>query len=62
MSMNDWKNVTVQIPTDLLAKLDAEAERLDLNRSQYFRRLIRAKLAETDAKITPTATQAQEAA
>jgi len=60
--MNDLKNVTVQIPPDLLAKLDSEAERLDLNRSQYFRRLIRAKLAETDAKSTPTATQAQKEA
>jgi len=41
MSDEAFKNVTVQLPPDLLTKIDAEAERLDLNRSQYFRRLIR---------------------
>lgn len=34
-------NVTVQITPDLLAKVDLRAVALDLNRSQYFRRLIK---------------------
>lgn len=44
MSDNSFKNVTVQLPADLLVKIDAEADKLDLNRSQYFRRLLRKEL------------------
>lgn len=49
MSNEATKNITVQIPLDLLEKLDAEAARLDLNRSQYFRRLVRQNLHPSPA-------------
>lgn len=51
MSDAAFKNVTVQLTPDLLAKVDAEAERLDLNRSQYFRRLIRQKLEAEQSHV-----------
>ena len=37
-------NVTVQIDLDLLAKVDERADELDLNRSQYLRRVIKRDL------------------
>jgi metal-responsive CopG/Arc/MetJ family transcriptional regulator len=39
-----YKNVTVQLEPDLLARVDEKAERADLNRSQYLRRLVRKDL------------------
>lgn len=44
MQAIEYKNVTVQVEPDLLAKLDERAARLDLNRSQLVRRLIRQDL------------------
>lgn len=41
---DDFKNVTVQLTPDLLTQVDERAARLDLNRSQYFRRLARLDL------------------
>lgn len=50
--MNDeFKNVTVQLTPDLLAQIDEKAKRLDLNRSQYFRRLVREDLEREAAKV-----------
>ena len=37
-------NVTVQLEPDLLARVDDRAELLDLNRSQYLRRLVKRDL------------------
>ena len=46
--------VTVTIDPRLLAEVDGRAESLDLNRSQYFRRLaredLRLKLPESEAE------------
>jgi len=45
------KNVTVQLEPDLLAKADARTRELDLNRSQYLRRLIRRDLGLLNADM-----------
>ena len=37
--------VSLKIPADLVAAVDARIRELDLNRSQYFRRLARQDLA-----------------
>ena len=44
MKPDEKVNVTVQLDPDLLAKADERAKVQDLNRSQYFRRLLRADL------------------
>lgn len=44
MKTDEKVNVTVQLDQDLLEKSDERAKALDLNRSQYFRRLVRADL------------------
>lgn len=44
MNADELKNITVQVPPDLLAKIDKKVKQLDLNRSQYFRRLVRENL------------------
>lgn len=44
MSTEEKVNVTVQLDPELLEKVDARAKALDLNRSQFFRRLVRADL------------------
>ena len=49
MKPDEFKNITVQLDPDLLAKVDAHAQELDLNRSQYFRRLVREDLARAEA-------------
>lgn len=41
--------VAVTLPTGLLELIDRRARELDLNRSQYFRRLVRA-----DLQVSPT--------
>lgn len=60
MSDAALRNITVQLTPDLLAKVDAEAERLDLNRSQYFRRLIRQKLESEASHVEQPSTQAAQ--
>jgi len=37
--------VTVQLEPETLAKIDQRATALDLNRSQYFRRIVKRELA-----------------
>ncbi len=49
---DDFKNITVQLTPDLLAQVDARAKALDLNRSQYFRRLARLDLAELEKEMS----------
>lgn len=44
MSGEKLKNVTVQLEADLLTKVDERTDSLDLNRSQYLRRLVRKDL------------------
>ena len=44
MSGVEYKNVTVQMEQSLLDQLDERAVAMDLNRSQYMRRLIRREL------------------
>lgn len=44
MGRNKPKPVAVTLPDDLLEEIDARTDELDLNRSQYFRRLVRADL------------------
>lgn len=50
------KPVAVTLPVDLLPRIAARASELDLNRSQYFRRLVRedlqrAKLDESEKEV-----------
>lgn len=44
MQGEKFKNVTVQLEPELLEKLDEKLEELDLNRSQFFRRLLKKDL------------------
>ena len=44
MEASKFKNVTVQLEPDLLDRVDSRAGQLDLNRSQYLRRLVRKDL------------------
>jgi len=46
----DKISVTVTLPEDLVKEVDARAAELDLNRSQYFRRLVRAEIKSTAKK------------
>jgi metal-responsive CopG/Arc/MetJ family transcriptional regulator len=46
MNGAEFKNVTVQIEPEILTKIDERASELDLNRSQYLRRLIRRDLGK----------------
>ena len=48
---DDFKNITVQLTPDLLVKVDARAKSLDLNRSQYFRRLARLDVTEFEKEL-----------
>ena len=48
---DDFKNITVQLTPDLLENVDARAQALDLNRSQYFRRLARLDTAEWEKEL-----------
>ena len=47
-----FKNVTVQLEPDLLDKVDNRAGQLDLNRSQYLRRLVRKDLGVSIPELT----------
>ena len=49
MESQDNVAVSVTLAPDLLARVDARAAELDLNRSQYFRRLARLDLASQPA-------------
>jgi metal-responsive CopG/Arc/MetJ family transcriptional regulator len=57
----DFKNVTVQLTPDLLVKVDARAQALDLNRSQYFRRLARLDLADYEKELATLESQKEAA-
>lgn len=52
MEASKFKNVTVQLEPDLLDKVDSRADQLDLNRSQYLRRLVRKDLGVTIPELT----------
>ena len=60
MNADERVPVTVVIEQSLLAKIDAVAKSLDLNRSQYLRRLAREALAANGHAI-PTLPQAEKA-
>lgn len=62
MSNESLKNVTVQIEPSLLDKVDAVAKGLDLNRSQYLRRLMRKAVGEPVPSEIPQQSQPQEVA
>lgn len=49
---DDFKNVTVQLTPDLLEKIDLRAKALDLNRSQYIRRIARLDIAEFEKEMS----------
>lgn len=51
MNTEEKVNVTVQLDSDLLTRVDDRAEELDLNRSQYFRRLVRRDLGMTQMNL-----------
>lgn len=51
MSNESYKNVTVQIEPSLLEKIDQRANEMDLNRSQYLRRLMKRDLNLTTPEI-----------
>jgi predicted transcriptional regulator len=65
MNADEKVNVTVQLDPDLLGKVDERADALDLNRSQYLRRLVRRDLGvpqpELDAE-TPKQLELQHKA
>ena len=42
---------SITIEKTLLLNVDRRAKRLDLSRSQYFRRLVRADLAQAERKV-----------
>ncbi len=50
--MADDKQTTVSLVVDetLLPKIDKRAQSLDMNRSQYFRKLAREDIARVDAE------------
>lgn len=50
--------VSLKIPADLVTQVDARIRKLDLNRSQYFRRLARADLASESAARKQSAAKA----
>lgn len=52
MSNAAFKNVTVQLEPDILVRVDERADRLDLNRSQYLRRLVRKDLGESVPELS----------
>ncbi len=50
MNADEKSVVSVTIEADLLRKVDERAKELDLNRSQYFRRLAREEIERTKPK------------
>jgi metal-responsive CopG/Arc/MetJ family transcriptional regulator len=61
MNNESLKNVTVQIEPSLLEKIDSVARQMDLNRSQYLRRLMRKAVADP-MPAEPQQAQPQEVA
>lgn len=53
MNTEEKVNVTVQLDPDLLGKVDERAELLDLNRSQYLRRLVKRDLGIAQPELGP---------
>jgi metal-responsive CopG/Arc/MetJ family transcriptional regulator len=51
-----FKVVSVQLEPEVLEKVDAKATALDLNRSQYFRRLVKNDLAAEAVNTHPVDT------
>lgn len=51
MSHAEKVNVTVQLEQDMLTQIDERAAALDLNRSQYFRRLVRQALGNPQPEL-----------
>ena len=51
MKRDSKVNATVQLEPDLLVKADVRAAELDLNRSQYLRRLVRKDLGIPQPEI-----------
>ena len=47
------KNITVQLEPELVSRVDELALAMDLNRSQYFRRLLRRELGITLPEVQP---------
>jgi metal-responsive CopG/Arc/MetJ family transcriptional regulator len=50
MNADEKQNVSLSIEADLLKLVDARIKELDLNRSQYFRRLAREEIERTRPK------------
>jgi metal-responsive CopG/Arc/MetJ family transcriptional regulator len=61
MTDAELKNVSLQIERDLLHQVDRRAQELDLNRSQYIRRLMRRDLGVRQAELPPVPTLAPAA-
>lgn len=51
MKSDEFKNISVQIEPELLEKIDGRSAELDLNRSQYLRRLIRRDLGISQLEL-----------
>ena len=51
MNREDKINVTVQLAPQLLKQIDARARDMDLNRSQYFRLLVRQAMSAEAEKF-----------
>ena len=62
MESKQFKNVTVQLEPDLLAKVDARAGELDLNRSQYLRRLVKKDFGASVPELSASLPLPQEVA
>lgn len=60
--MKDKTTVTVVLDTKLLGKVDERAKEMDLNRSQYLRRLAKLDLEAAEAAQSTPAPQPEPAA
>lgn len=60
MKSPDKVNVTVQLEPEMLEMLDKRAGELDLNRSQYFRRLVRQALGNPQPELKLEALPAEK--
>ena len=49
----EFKNISVQLEPQMLAELDRRAASMDLNRSQYLRRLMRRDLGIATPDVGP---------
>lgn len=62
MNGEKLKNVTVQLEEALLTQIDARTDKLDLNRSQYLRRLVRKDLGISTPELSTEAVQPEQVA